>query len=155
VGEVVGVDPLRVGGDRPLQAGEDPAILGLRSAWSRLDLGRVQQHQARGVPHLVGEIAPLLDLGVGIAHVLGRGHRQQPEAERVRAVDLDLVQRVDAGAEALRHATPVAGLDHGMHVDIVKGDIVRELEPGHDHPRHPEEEDLAGGGEEIGGIEGP
>ena len=67
---------------------------------------------------------------------------------------VDLLQRVDPGAEALRHPPPVAGLDHRVHVDVVEGDVAGELEPGHDHPRHPEEEDLARGGEEAGRVEG-
>ena len=107
-----------------------------------------------GVPELVGEVAALLDLGVGEAHVLGRGHRQQAEAQGVGAVDVDLLQRVDPGAEALRHPPPVAGLDHRVHVDVAEGDGAGELEPHHHHPRHPEEEDLARGGEEAGRVEG-
>ena len=128
------------------------------STWQRprrrLDLGGVEQDQPAGVPELVGEVAALLDLGVGVAHVLGRGHRQQAEAQRVGAVDVDLLQRVDPGAEALRHPPPVAGLDHRVDVDVAEGDVAGELEPGHDHPRHPEEEDLARGGEEAGRVEG-
>ena len=109
---------------------------------------------AAGVPELVGQVGALLDLGVGEAHVLGRGHRQQAEAQRVGAVHVDLLQRVDPGAEALRHPPPVAGLDHRVHVDVAEGDVAGELDPGHDHPRHPEEEDLARGGEEAGRVEG-
>ena len=41
-----------------------------------------------------------------------------------------------------------------MHVDVLEGDVAGELEPGHDHPRHPEEEDLARRGEEAGRVEG-
>ena len=120
----------------------------------RLDRGGVQQDQPAGVPELVGEVAALLDLGVGEAHVLGRGHRQQPEAQRVGAVHVDLLERVDPGAEALRHPPPVAGLDHRVDVDVAEGDVAGNSMPHHHHPRHPEEEDLARGGEEAGRVEG-
>ena len=154
VGEVVGLELLGDRGDRPLQPREDPAVLDAGRPRRRLDLGRVEQDQPAGVPELVGEVAALLDLGVGVAHVLGRGHRQQAEAQRVGAVHVDLLQRVDPGAEALRHPPPVAGLDHRVDVDVAEGDVAGELEPGHDHPRHPEEEDLARRGEEAGRVEG-
>jgi hypothetical protein len=154
VGKVIGVELLAYRGDRPLEAREDPAILDLGRDRFRLDLSGIEQDQSRRVPQLVGEVAALLDLGVGVAHVLGRGHRQQAEAQGVGAVHVDLVERIDPGAEALRHPPPVAGLDHRVDVDVLEGHVAGELEPGHDHPRHPEEEDLARRGEEAGRVEG-
>ena len=114
---------------------------------------RVQQDQPRGVPQLVGEVASLLDAVRGEADVLARRHRQQAEAQGVGAVDLDLVQRVDPGAERLRHPPAVGGLDDGVDVDVVERDLAGELEPHHDHPRDPEEDDVAGRGEEVGRVE--
>ncbi len=166
MGEVVGLELLGDGGDRPLQPGEDPAVLrstgnrrrdlALRRICVRLILIEfaIQQDQSGRVPELVREVRPLLDLGVGEADVLGRGHRQQPEAQRVGAVAVDLLERVDPGPEALRHPPPVAGLDHRVDVDVAERDVAGELDPHHDHPRDPEEEDLARGGEEAGRIEG-
>ena len=45
---------------------------------------RVQQHQPRGVPHLVRQVVALLDALGAVADVLGRGHREQAEADARR-----------------------------------------------------------------------
>src|SRR5262245_36575511 len=79
-----------------------------------LPIFAVQQDQSPRVPELVGEIAPLLDLGVGEADVLGRGHRQQTEAQRVGPVDVDFLERIDPGAEARseEHTSELQSLRH-------------------------------------------
>ena len=41
-----------------------------------------------------------------------------------------------------------------MHVDVVERDVARELEPHHDHPGDPQEEDVARRREHVGGVEG-
>ena len=115
---------------------------------------RVEQHKARGVPHLVRQVLPLLDALGAVPDVLGRGHREQAEPDAVGTVDVDLVQRVDAGAEALRHPPAIGGLDHRMDVDVVEWDAARELDPHHHHAGDPEEDDLAGRGQEGRRIEG-
>ena len=87
VGEVVGLELLADRGDRALQARgiQRSSTLAPRRGPGSTSAG-VEQDQPRGVPHLVGEVAALLDLGLGEADVLGRRHRQQAEAERVGAV---------------------------------------------------------------------
>jgi hypothetical protein len=67
---------------------------------------------------------------------------------------VDFLERVDAGAEALRHAAAVAGLDHRVDVDVAEGHVAGELDPGHDHARDPEEEDLPRGRQEAGRVKG-
>ncbi len=108
VGEIVVFDSCgRVGLDAR-QAGEDPAVLdGARQRlWLELGNGlrpeaRVdaKQRKASRVEQLVGKRLALLDLLGRVAHVLRRGHRQQAEAHRVGAMALDLLQRVDPGAQ--------------------------------------------------------
>ena len=151
-----------------LQAREDPRVLDRDRA--RLgQLGRdAQQQQPRRVPELVGELAALGDLVLVEADVLRRGHREQAEAHRVGAVGgelaalledrraraaVDQAQRVDAGAERLRHPPPVGRLDERVDVDVGERDVVRELEAEHDHPRDPEEDDVAARGEHVGRVE--
>ncbi len=165
VGEVVAVEGLAEGADLALQPRDDPAVLdpvrpGLepsphprRSSLLR-GLGvRVQQDQPRGVPHLVRQVAPLLDPVRRVAHVLRRGHGQEAEAQRVGAVDLDLVEGVDPGAERLRHPASVGRLDDRGDVDVVERPLAHELDPHHHHPRDPEEEDVARRHQRVGGIE--
>ena len=131
-------------------------------------LGHAQQHQARGVEQLVGQLAALADALLVEAHVLRRGHRQQAVADRVGAVGgevaalgedrrarpaVDQRHRVDPGTERLRHPAPVRGLDDRVHVDVVERDVARELESHEDHTGDPQEEDVARGREDVGGIE--
>ncbi len=69
----------------------------------------------------------------------------QPVAGRVRAVPVDQLDRVDAGAERLRHAAPVRR-EHGRVDDHVgERQLPEQLEPGEDHAVLPEPDDLAGG----------
>ncbi len=83
MGEVVGVELGRDRGDRRLHPREDPAVLDrdrMRSRRAAIHRGEtlalrcidVQQDQPARIPELVGEVGALLDLGVGVAHVLGR-----------------------------------------------------------------------------------
>jgi hypothetical protein len=66
----------------------------------------------------------------------------------------DRLDRIDARAEALRHAPAVGREDHRVDVDVLERNVAGELEPHHDHARDPEVEDLARGREEVGRIEG-
>ena len=123
----------------------------------RRGLGRgddVAEHVARGVEELVGQRLALADLLGGVADVLGARHRQQPEAHRVGAVGVDLVDRVDAGSQRLAHPPAVGRLDDRVHVDVGEGDLAGELEPHHHHPRDPQEEDVARRREHVGRVEG-
>ena len=97
--EVKGLDPLVDVGDGALHAREDPAVLEALRAGRRQNGLDVEENQPRGVPELVREVTSLLDLGLGKADVLRRGHRQQAEAQRIGAVLGDLVERIDAVAQ--------------------------------------------------------
>ncbi len=111
--------------------------------------------------------------------VEARGERQDAVAQRVGAVDLvvlhavggdarrrrglapDLVgaplddlHRVEAVAPALGHDVARLVEDGPVDVDVVKGrDPVHELHAHHDHARHPQRQDVAGGDEHVGGVE--
>ena len=121
------------------------------------------QHQARHVPQLVRQPLTLLDRAPAEADVLGRGHLQQPVAGRVGAVPIDRLERVDPGAEALRHPPAVDG-EHGRGDDHVgERDVAAEEEAGEEHPVLPQADDLAGGdvhvtrvvARELGGLRRP
>ena len=74
--------------------------------------GSAQQHEPRGVEQLVRQLAALGDLLGGEAHVLRRGHRQQPEARPVGAV---LVDQRRAGRCRCR-ATSTSGGRRGARI---------------------------------------
>ncbi len=83
-------------GDQPLRARQDPAVLERQCrARQRASVEVVagldhREHEARGVPQLVGEVAARLDALVGDALVVaGRGAGDERVAQRVGAVAVD------------------------------------------------------------------
>ena len=99
-----------------------------RAAAGRPPPRRSAQEQPGDVPELVRELAALLDDAVGEADVLRRGHLQEPVAGRVGAVLVDHVDRVDAGAEALRHPPPVGREHRRVDDHVAERDLAHELE---------------------------
>ena len=99
---------LRAGRVEPRQ---DPALLERPRPRVRLGAFRVRQDEASHVPELGRELASLDDRAFREAHVLRRGHLQEPVARRVGAVLRDQLERVDARPEALRHP-PAVGREH-------------------------------------------
>ena len=64
------------------------------------------------------------------------------------------VERVDPGAERLRHPAAVGRLDHRVDRDVGERQLAGELDPEHHHPRDPEEDDVARRREHVGRVEG-
>ena len=160
-----GVERLRGGGelellvlrrdlvDRGGQAIEDPAVGGQQAVGHRHRVGvGVEQHEARRVEQLVREAASLVDHALGEAHVLRGAHLQQAVARGVSAVLVDQVERIDARAERLRHAPTVGGLDRRVDVHVGERDPAGERDAGHDHPRHPEVDDVPARDEDVAGV---
>ena len=170
VGEVVALDPPVDLGPGALEAREDPAVLDRRRRRRRAHVRpHPEQDQPSGVPQLVRELQALGEPLLAEADVLGRGHDVQAPADGVRAVGreltaalehgrprpaLDQVERVDPGAERLRHPPAVGRLDDRVHVDVGERHLAAELDPQHDHPRHPQEDDVPAGDQHVGRIEG-
>ncbi len=154
LGEVVAlVERRQLPADRR-EAAEDPPVGRGRQGDGGAGLRvRPLQHQARGVPDLVGEVAPHLDALGTEAHVLYGAHVEQTEAGGVGAVLRDQLQRVHARAQALAHPSAVGRQDRRMDDDVAEGDLARELQAHHDHPRHPQVDDVPGGGQHRGRIE--
>ncbi len=82
-------------------------------------------------------------------------HLQEAVAGGVGAVAVDQVERVDAGAERLRHPPPVGRLDGGVDVDVGERDVAGELDAGEDHPRHPEVDDVARRRQHVARVPAP
>ena len=81
------------------------------------------------------------------------GERRQSHAQRVGSVLVDHVQRVDDVALGLAHLLSVFVADQGVDVDVLEGHLVHELEPHHDHPGHPEEDDVEPRDHQRGRVE--
>mmetsp|Transcript_21638 Transcript_21638/g.62991 ORF Transcript_21638/g.62991 Transcript_21638/m.62991 type:complete len:366 (+) Transcript_21638:365-1462(+) len=106
----------------------------------------VAQKVAASVPELVREVAVSLDLLHGERNVLPRSHaRHQGVAERIRAVLVDGVQRVNDVALGLAHLLPLGVAHEAVHVDHLEGRLARELDAHHHHARDPEEDDVVPG----------
>ena len=141
-----------------VEAGQDPAVV--RREQGRVDflLGGpgVQLAEAAGVPELVAEVAAQLNGLLVKEHVLPQRRRaHHPEPQRVRPVLGDQVQRVRRVAQGLRHLPPLLVPDDPGEIDVPEREIPHVLEARHDHPRHPEEDDVGPGHEVRRGIERP
>ena len=82
-----------------------------------------------------------------------RHARHERVAQRVGAVALDHLERVDAVAERLGHLAMLGVADRAVQVHAGVRHLAHELEARHDHPRHPEEQDLGGGDQRVAGVE--
>ena len=154
--ELVGVDALVHSRGEIRETREDPAVRDLaRLGCARLVALEVHHHEAAGVPDLVREVAAREQLVLGELEVLGaRDLQHEAEAHAVGAVVLHEVERIDAGAERLAHPLALGVEDRGMDDDVVERDLaVDEVHAAHHHARDPQEEDVAGGREHVGGIE--
>jgi hypothetical protein len=120
--------------------------------------------------------ATQVELGAGVlagggvaldrhAHVLRlRGHLAERETHGVRAVGGDDVQGIHAVAQRLGHLAALAVLDHGVDEHVLERGGAGLLQAGfrvgeevaveHHHAGDPQRDDLAGGGQDRGGVEG-
>jgi hypothetical protein len=91
----------------------------------------------------VPKLRPSSNFLLGNVDILpGRRQRDQAEAQRVRAEIADDVERVDRVAQALAHLAALVVAHGAVQVDAPERHVAHELEAGHDHARHPEEDDL-------------
>ena len=130
--------------------------------------GALQVHQGepRGVPEFVAEVAAHVEPGRGVAagrgvldhrhpHILRLGgHPGQREAQGIRPVRVDDLQRIDAVAEALLHRPAFAVLDHRMDIHITERHVAHVVQAHHDHAGDPQRDDLAGGDEHVRRVKG-
>ena len=142
-------------GDGAVQAGKNPLIgqkqLGGVDGFPGLG---VHQHEAGGVPDLVGEVPGAFHLFIGIAGVVsGADAHGQREAQRVRAVLIDDFQRIHAVAQALGHLAALRVPHQAVNQHGVEGRLAHLLDAGEDHSGYPEEDDVIAGHQHTGGIE--
>ncbi len=140
--------------DQAVVATQYPAI-GQRpiGIWD-LVIGHLREHEAGRIPHLIGKVAVGLHAGEREVNVVaGSGAGEEGEAQGVTAVlvyDLQRIYHVVLGAA---HLLTVFVPHHPVQVDVVEWDVASTLQPHHDHPRHPEEQDVVAGLEDGGGVE--
>ena len=117
-------------------------------------LGQVHQHKAGGVPQLIGKVAGSLHLLLAVTHIVARGGAvHQHEAQCIRAVLGNDLQRVDAVAQALGHLAALAVADDAVDADSVEGSLAGVGQTGEDHAADPETDDVVAGDQRVGGVE--
>ena len=142
---------------------EHPAILGSQ----RLGLGRIDVQISRvattdfgdeeavgHLPQLVGKTLIGRDAVLVEAHVLPAGANGcGPGADRVGAVLVDEVERVDDVTFRLAHPAPIGRLDRARDEDVGERVPGGELDAEHDHSSDPEEDDVASGHQQVSRVE--
>ena len=139
-----------------------------------LRLVHIHEHETRRIPDLVGEFS----VAVGAAFVecnvsTRRGHGGQGEARGIGSEPLDDVQWIDHIPLGLRHLLPLGVTHQRVNVDLAKGNTVvlliapatglfdlrillmtfHEVAAGHDHARHPQEQNFVGRHQQCARIE--
>ena len=100
-------------------------------------------HKTERVPYLVAEVPALLHLRLVKEDIVARrGAEHHAQTDSVRTVFGDKVQRVRRVTQSLGHlAAELVAYDTGQ-IDIAERYVMHELVSCHDHPRHPEEQDV-------------
>src|SRR5438309_872908 len=107
--------------------------------------------KARHIPKFGREITAFLDLFFVEPNVLtARRDPHQTETQAVSAVFVDQVERIGRIAQRLRHLAPLLVADDSGKENIAERNIVfglarfawLEFEPGDNHPRDPEENNV-------------
>ena len=127
---------------RGIEAGPGPAPVHLAEA------GRV--------PQLGGEVAVALDPAFRQPDVAAlHGQRGEGEPEGVGAVGVDEDKGVDDVALGLGHLLARHVAHQGVDVDGTKRHPAQKMEAHHDHPRHPEEDDVEPGDQHVRRVVAP
>src|ERR1043166_5199095 len=116
----------------------------------------------RDVPEFRREVSAFLDLSFIEPNVLSRRRdAHQSKSQAVRAILIDQLERVGRIAERLRHFAALAVANDAGEENVVKRNVFfdlsgfprLELEPGDDHARDPEKNDVRRGYEHTCRIE--
>ena len=104
---------------------------------------------ARAVDELLGL---LVDVRVELDILVVGAQREQVEAHGVGAVHANEVHGVNAVALRLGHAAAVLGKDRRVDDDVLKRNLVQEVQRAHDHAGDPQRDDVARGDERRRGV---
>jgi hypothetical protein len=74
--------------------------------------------------------------------------------QRLQLDAVDEIDGVEHVALGLGHLVALGVAHQAVDVDVAEGHLVHELEPHHDHPGDPEEDDVEAGDQHRGGVEG-
>ena len=145
-------------GYQRIELADDPLILDGKVA-RQLDClvlvdGQVHLDKAGCVPDLVAEVAGRLYALIRETHVVsGAVAGCEGEAQRVRAVLVDDLERVDAVAERLGHLAALRVAHQTVDINRLERGLAHVLHTGEDHASNPEEDNIIAGNERRGRVE--
>ncbi len=144
-------------GDHAVHPAQYPAILQRQPVTQRLIRDftiNIAQYEPRRVPQLVGEVAGGLNLIHAQTDVVPRrGAGREGVSQGISAVLVDQLQRVQHVALHLAHLFAAFVSYQPVQIDGVERYITRVLQAHHNHPRHPEEEDIVARLHDRRGVE--
>ena len=131
--------------DRRVEPQQNPFVVGGKQLAADLRLGSASLHfpKPRGIPKFGAEVAPQFDVLFVEQHVLPERrapHHSKPQ--RIRPELRNQIQRIRRIPERLRHLAPLLVPDDPRKIHVLERQRPRVLEPGHDHARHPEENNV-------------
>ena len=114
----------------------------------------MQRAETAGIPQFVGKIPADFAFLVRILDIQpDRRDVNDREPQRVRAVLRDHIQRIGRVAQRFGELAPEAVAYDARKIDVAERMRSLELVSGHDHARHPEEDDIRSGHQVVGRVE--
>ena len=137
------VDASRERIHRCAKLNSSPSNIDGSNSWRAVIIRQVHKNKTRRIPELINEILVAGNPIFGQFDVATHGgHGCQSKPESIGAVFLHDVERVDDVPFRFGHLLPFFVAHQCMNVNVPKRDIIHELEPHHDHPRHPEKQNI-------------
>ncbi|MBT9159616.1 MAG: hypothetical protein DDT26_00876 [Dehalococcoidia bacterium] len=114
----------------------------------------IAQNKPRGIPEFIGEVAASLKLLLAQPHIVARGAAGgQGKAQGIGAVFIHCYLGVEHILARFAHLIAFLVSNESMKVNLAERNLAGVLQAHHDHPSHPEEEDIVAGLQHRGGIE--
>ena len=115
-----------------------------------ISIRKIHHDKPARVPDLVREVPACLNLLPVEAHVISRSIAcHECETQRVRAVLVNDLERINAVAERLRHLPALAVADESVDQHMVERNLTCLLDSREDHSDDPEENDIVAGDQHI------
>ena len=137
-----------------IELGKDPAVFQFQFLRELVFVdGEVHHDETAGIPDLVAEVPHgFAFLRIETHVVSGRVAGDQVVAQRIGAVLIGHVQRIDAVAQRLGHLSALGITHQAVDEHGLEGFLLHLLHAGEDHAGHPEEDDVVSRDHDAGGI---
>ena len=114
----------------------------------------IHKHEPGSVPYFVGKVTAGDDLLLGETHIVTRCIScHESQAQRVSAVLVDNLQRIDTVAQGLAHLASLLIPHKTVDEHVVKRTFAGVLISGEYHTDNPEEDNIITGHQHVGRVE--